>query len=93
MRELIETAIVCLRSNLLVNFAIALIAGGAACRSITSDRLSGSVVYCLIGITGLFLSQLLFIHFISSDPLSKWATFVYSFTFAPLTPLRCSSRP
>jgi uncharacterized membrane protein YeaQ/YmgE (transglycosylase-associated protein family) len=63
MRELVEPAIVYLRSNLLVNFAIALIAGGAACRSITSDRLSGPVVYCLIGIAGLLLSQLLFIHF------------------------------
>ena len=63
MRELFEPAIVYLRSNLLVYLAIALIAGGAACRSITSDRLSGPVVYCLIGITGLFLSQLLFIHF------------------------------
>jgi uncharacterized membrane protein YeaQ/YmgE (transglycosylase-associated protein family) len=63
MRELFEPAIVYLRSNLLVNFAVALIAGGAACRSITSDRLSGPVVYCLIGIAGLFLSQLLFIQF------------------------------
>jgi uncharacterized membrane protein YeaQ/YmgE (transglycosylase-associated protein family) len=63
MRELFEPAIVYLRSNLLVKFAVALIAGGAACRSIASDRLSGPVVYCLIGIAGLFLSQSLFIQF------------------------------
>ena len=63
MRELVEPAIAYLRSNLLVNFAIALIAGVAACRSVTSDRLSGPVVYCLIGIAGLLLSQLLFVHF------------------------------
>lgn len=63
MRELVEPAIAYLRSNLLVNFAIALIAGVAACRSVTSDRLSGAVVYCLIGIAGLLLSQLLFVHF------------------------------
>jgi len=63
MRELIEPAIVYLRSNLLINFVIALIAGGAACRTVGSDRLSGPVVYSLIGLTGLFVSQLLFIHF------------------------------
>lgn len=63
MRELIELAIVYLRSNLWVNFAIALIAGGAAWRCVSCGRLSGPVVFCLIGMTGLFLTQLLFIHF------------------------------
>jgi hypothetical protein len=63
MRELIEPAIVYLRSNLLINVLIALIAGGAACRTVGSDRLSGPIVYCLIGMAGLFVSQLLFIHF------------------------------
>ena len=75
MRELFEPAIVYLRSNLLVYFAIALIAGGAACRSITSDRLSGPVVYCLIGIAGLFLSQLLFVHFDLVPSLEQMGSF------------------
>jgi uncharacterized membrane protein YeaQ/YmgE (transglycosylase-associated protein family) len=39
---------------------IALIAGGVACRTTGSDRLSGPLVCCLIGIAGLFGSQLLF---------------------------------
>ena len=75
MRELFEPAIVYLRSSLLVHFAIALIAGGAACRSVTSDRLSGPVVYCLIGIAGLFLSQLLFVHFDLVPSLEQMGSF------------------
>jgi uncharacterized membrane protein YeaQ/YmgE (transglycosylase-associated protein family) len=63
MGELIEPAIVYLRSNLLINFLIAMVAGGAACRTVGSDRLAGPVVYCIIGISGLFVSQILFIHF------------------------------
>jgi uncharacterized membrane protein YeaQ/YmgE (transglycosylase-associated protein family) len=63
MRQIAESAIVYLRSNLLSNFAIALIAGGVACRSLGADRLSGPVVYCLIGMTGLFVSQFLIINF------------------------------
>lgn len=62
MGEVIESAIAYLRSNLLSSLVIALIAGGAACRSLAADRLSGPVVYCLIGITGLFVSRLLFVH-------------------------------
>ena len=47
MRELIEPAIAYLRSNLFVNFAIALIAGGAACRSITSTGSQGQLFIVL----------------------------------------------
>lgn len=62
MGEVIESAIAYLRSSLLLSLIIALIAGGAACRSLLSDRLSGPVIYWLIGMAGLFVSQLLFIH-------------------------------
>ena len=62
MGDMIESAIAYIRSSLFLSLVIALIAGGAACRSLGSDRLAGPVIYCLIGIAGLFVSQLLFIH-------------------------------
>jgi uncharacterized membrane protein YeaQ/YmgE (transglycosylase-associated protein family) len=62
MDETVKFAIAYLRGNLFVNLIIALIAGGAACRTVAADRLSGPVVYCLVGIFGLFVSQLLFIQ-------------------------------
>lgn len=62
MGEVIESVIAYLRSNVLLSLVIALITGGAACRSLASDRLSGPVVYCLIGIAGLFVSQLVIVH-------------------------------
>ena len=84
MRELIEPANRLIFSSLLVNFAIALIAGGAACRSVTSDRLSGPVVYCLIGIAGFIPEPITICFFIfhSAHPLNRWAAFVCSFTGA-----------
>ena len=75
MRELIESTIVYLRGNLLANFVIALIAGGAACRTLASDKLSGPVIYCLVGIAGLFASQLLFIHLDLAQYLEPIASF------------------
>jgi hypothetical protein len=75
MRELIELAIAYLRGNLLLNFVLALVAGGAACRTLASDRLAGPVVYCLIGIAGLFVSQLLFIQLQVPQMLEQFAAF------------------
>jgi len=75
MRELIESAILYLRGNLVANFVIALIAGGAACRTVGSDRLSGPVIYCLVGIAGLFVSQLLLIQLEVAQYLEPIASF------------------
>jgi uncharacterized membrane protein YeaQ/YmgE (transglycosylase-associated protein family) len=75
MRELIELVIAYLRGNLFINFVIALIAGGAACRTVAADRLSGPVIYCLIGIVGLFASQLLVFQLDLGQILEQFAVF------------------
>jgi hypothetical protein len=62
MSELVQLAITYLRGDFFINLVIALIAGGAACRTVAADKLSGPLVFCLIGSLGLFVSQLLFIQ-------------------------------
>ena len=75
MKELIESVILYVRGNLLANFVIVLIAGGAACRTVGSDRLSGPIIYCLVGIAGLFVSQLLLIQLDAAQYLEQIASF------------------
>jgi uncharacterized membrane protein YeaQ/YmgE (transglycosylase-associated protein family) len=75
MDELVELTIAHLRGNLFVNLIIALIAGGAACRTVAADKLSGPVVYCLIGILGFLVSQLLFIQLELPQILQALAAF------------------
>jgi uncharacterized membrane protein YeaQ/YmgE (transglycosylase-associated protein family) len=75
MGELVELAITYLRGNLMLNVVIALVAGGAACRTVASDRLSGPVVYCLIGVVGVFATQLFFIQLDLSQLLEPFTAF------------------
>jgi uncharacterized membrane protein YeaQ/YmgE (transglycosylase-associated protein family) len=75
MDEAIKLAIAHLRGNLFINLIVALIAGGAACRTVAGDKLAGPLVYCLIGIFGLLTSQLLFIQLQLSELLEPLAAF------------------
>lgn len=81
MREIALEVVAYLRANPFLLFGIAFIAGLAADRTVAYERRSGVVLFSLIGLMGLFLSQFVILFFGLQEYLEKLPQFRILFDF------------
>lgn len=81
MQETARDAFAYLQANAVLSIGIALVAGWAAHKSVTSDERSGAVLFLIIGLVGLFLGQFVIFYFGLTEYLDKLSGFRLFFDF------------
>jgi uncharacterized membrane protein YeaQ/YmgE (transglycosylase-associated protein family) len=81
LREIALEVVAYLRANPVVFVGIAFVAGLAADRTVAYERRSGVVLFSLIGVVGLFLSQFVILFFGLQEYLERLPQFRILFDF------------